>query len=170
MAHFSGKIINAYYTNTERDTVCVMWSDGEFAREHYVVADEEDAQFQELLSEWSYESLNQSTSIYVENARNEFRDAFERYAKQNNLYGYTEDGPPPEYPKENEEVILLNIEDLIFNFDPEDTQQKEELFKLKLKFFDRDEVKSSKKRKAKTDLRKAESPLEAIALYHSFVK
>ena len=47
---------------------------------------------------------------------------------------------------------------------------KEELFKLKLKFFDRDEVKSSRKRKAKTDLRKAESPLEAIVLYHSFVK
>ena len=46
----------------------------------------------------------------------------------------------------------------------------QELFKLKLKFFDRDEVKSSKKRKAKTDLRKAESPLEAIVLYNSFVK
>ena len=74
------------------------------------------------------------------------------------------------YAEEKEEVILLNIEDLIFNFDPEDNVQKEELFKLKLKFFDRDEVKSSKKRKAKTDLRKAETPLEAIVLYNSFVK
>ena len=110
-----------------------------------------------------------STVIYVENARNEFHQAFERYAKERNLYGYTEDGGTPE-DKEKEEVILLNIEDLIFNFDPEDNVQKEELFKLKLKFFDRDEVKSSKKRKAKTDLRKAETPLEAIVLYNSFVK
>jgi hypothetical protein len=169
MAHFTNNIINAYYTNGERDTVCVMWSDGKVAREHYLMVDEEDDQFKELLSEWSYDSLDESTKIYVENARNEFKDAFERYAKERNLYGYTEDGGSPE-DKEKEEVILLNIEDLIFNFDPEDTQQKEELFKLKLKFFDRYEVKSSKKRKAKTDLRKAESPLEAIVLYNSFVK
>ena len=58
----------------------------------------------------------------------------------------------------------------MFNFDPEDNDQKEELFKLKLKFFDRDEVKSSKAKKKKADLRKAISPLEAIAIYHSFVK
>ena len=167
MAAFSGKIMNAHYTNNERDTICVMWSDGEFAREHYLVVDEEDDQFQELLSEWSYDSLDESTKVYIENARNEFHQAFERYAKERNLYGYTEDGGTPE-EKEKEEVILLNIEDLIFNFDPEDNAQKEELFKLK--FFDRDEVKSSKKRKAKTDLRKAESPLEAIVIYNSFVK
>ena len=169
MALFTGKIINAYYTNTIHDTVCVMWSDGEFAREHYLMVDEEDDQFQELLNEWSYDSLDESTKVYVENARNEFHQAFERYAKERNLYGYTEDGGSPE-EKEKEESILLNIEDLIFNFDPEDNEQKEELFKLKLKFFERDEVKSSRKRKAKTDLRKAESPLEAIVLYHSFVK
>ena len=169
MALFSGKIINAHYTNNARDTVCVMWSDEKVAREHYVFVDEEDDQFQELLDEWSYESLDESTKVYVENARNEFHDAFERYARERNLYGYTEDGGSPE-DKEKEEVILLNIEDLIFNFDPEDSEQKEELFKLKLIFFDRDEVKSSKKRKAKTDLRKAESPLEAIVLYNSFVK
>ena len=66
--------------------------------------------------------------------------------------------------------MYAHLQDLIFNYDPEDNTQREELFKLKLKFFDRDEVKSSKKRKAKTDLRKAVTPLEAIVLYHSFVK
>ena len=48
MAHFSGKIINAYYTNPEQDTVCVMWSDGKIAREHYVVVDENDARVSDL--------------------------------------------------------------------------------------------------------------------------
>ena len=37
---FSGKIIEAYYTNPELDTVCVLLSDGKVAREYYIVVDE----------------------------------------------------------------------------------------------------------------------------------
>ena len=51
----------------------------------------------------------------------------------------------------------------------ENTEQKEQLFKLKLKLFEEDVVKSSKKRTAKTDLRKAETPVEAIAAYAKFL-
>ena len=168
-AIFSEKIINAYYTNPEHNTVCVLWSDDKIAREHMVVVDENDWQFSELLKEWSYESLAESTKVKINNEKNIFHQAFENYARDNNLYGYTVDSEP-EIPKHAEEVILLDIEDLMFNFDPEDNDQKEELFKLKLKFFDRYEVKSSKAKKKKADLRKAISPLEAIAIYHSFVK
>ena len=78
MAHFSGKIINAYYTNPEQDTVCVMWSDGKIAREHYVVVDENDAQFKELLEEWSYDSLDQATKpsqiMLVKNLKMHLKD------------------------------------------------------------------------------------------------
>ncbi len=77
MAHFTGKIINAYYTNSEHNTVCVIWSDGELAREHYVVVDENDMQFQELLEEWSYDSLDQATQQFNDNVSQEFKDAFE---------------------------------------------------------------------------------------------
>ena len=66
--------------------------------------------------------------------------------------------------------ILLNVEDLIFNFDPENNQQKEELFKLKLKIFERDVVRNSEAKTKKTALRKAKSPLEVISIYYSFVK
>ena len=168
MAHFSGKIINAYYTNSEHNTVCVMWSDGELAREHYVVVDENDTQFQELLEEWSYDSLDQATQQFNDNVSQEFKDAFERYAMRNNLYGYSEDGSVPR-PQDDDEVLRGDLETLILNFDEENTEQKEQLFKLKLKLFEEDVVKSSKKRTAKTDLRKAETPVEAIAAYAKFL-
>jgi|TARA_Y100000992_G_C21130775_1_gene426468 hypothetical protein len=168
MAHFSGKIINAYYTNSEHNTVCVMWSDGELAREHYVVVDENDTQFQELLEEWSYDSLDQATQQFNDNVSQEFKDAFERYAIRNNLYGYSEDGSVPR-PQDDDEVLRGDLETLILNFDEENTEQKEQLFKLKLKLFEEDVVKSSKKRTAKTDLRKAETPVEAIAAYAKFL-
>ena len=168
MAHFSGKIINAYYTNSEHNTVCVMWSDGELAREHYVVVDENDTQFQELLEEWSYDSLDQATKQFTENVSQEFKDAFERYAIRNNLYGYGEDGTVPT-PQDSDEVIQGDLETLILNFDTNDNEQKEQLFKLKLKLFEEDVVKSSKKRTAKADLRKAETPVEAISAYAKFL-
>ena len=168
MAHFSGKIINAYYTNSEHNTVCVMWSDGELAREHYVVVDENDTQFQELLEEWSYDSLDQATQQFNDNVSQEFKDAFERYAIRNNLYGYSEDGSVPR-PQDDDEVLRGDLETLILNFDEENTEQKEQLFKLKLQLFEVDVVKSSKKRTAKTDLRKAETPVEAIAAYAKFL-
>ena len=168
MAHFSGKIINAYYTNSEHNTVCVMWSDGELAREHYVVVDENDTQFQELLEEWSYDSLDQATQQFNDNVSQEFKDAFERYAIRNNLYGYSEDGSVPQ-SQDDDEVLRGDLETLILNFDEENIEQKEQLFKLKLKLFEEDVVKSSKKRTAKTDLRKAETPVEAIAAYAKFL-
>ena len=168
MAHFSGKIINAYYTNQNHDTVCVMWSDGQVAREHYVVVDENDGQFKELLEEWSYDSLDKATKQFTDNVSQEFKDAFERYAIRNNLYGYGEDGTVPT-PQDSDEVIQGDLETLILNFDTNDNEQKEQLFKLKLKLFEEDVVKSSKKRTAKTDLRKAETPVEAIAAYAKFI-
>ena len=169
MAHFSGKIINAYYTNQNHDTVCVMWSDGQVAREHYVVVDENDGQFKELLEEWSYDSLDKATKQFTDNVSQEFKDAFERYAVRNNLYGYGEDGSKPEKMKEDEAVVTGSLDQLIFNFNANDNEQKEQLFKLKLKLFEEDVVKCSKKRTAKTDLRKAETPVEAIAAYAKFI-
>ena len=35
---FCGRIVEAYYSNPELDTVAILWSDGEKNREYYVVA------------------------------------------------------------------------------------------------------------------------------------
>jgi|TARA_B100001094_G_scaffold308666_1_gene341542 hypothetical protein len=161
---FSGKIVEAYYTNAELNTVNVLWSDGKVNREYYVNVDEEDHQFQALLKEWSYESLDECTRNKNEQFRQEFRDAFHEYATTNNLYGHGDDGSGQEAEERQASF------DLLFNFVEEDEQHKEMLFKLKLKMFEQDCVKNSKAKKGKTDIRKSSTPLEAIVAYNKFVK
>ena len=159
---FSGRIVEAYYSNPELNTVAVMWSDGEKNREYYINVDEEDDQFQALLKEWSYESLDECTRNRNEATRQEFRDAFHNYATEHNLYTHGD----PDGRKEETQTSL----DIIFDFDSENYQHKEELFKLKLKMFEQDVVKKSKSKTKKTAIRKAETPVEAISAYYAFVK
>ena len=160
---FCGRIVEAYYSNPELDTVAIMWSDGEKNREYYVNVDEEDDQFNALLKEWSYESLDECTRNRNEATRQEFRDAFHRYATEQGLYTH---GNPDGQKTEDIRTSL----DLVLDFDPENYQHKEELFKLKLKMFEQDVVKKSKSKTKKTAIRKAETPVEAISAYYAFVK
>ena len=159
---FSGRIVEAYYSNPELNTVAVMWSDGEKNREYYINVDEEDDQFQALLKEWSYESLDECTRNRNEATRQEFRDAFHNYATEHNLYTHGD----PDGRKGGKQSSL----DIIFDFDPENFVHKEDLFKLKLKMFEQDVVKNSKAKKMKTAIRKAETPVEAISAYNTFLK
>ena len=184
---FCGRIVEAYYSNPELDTVAILWSDGEKNREYYVVVDEEDDQFQALLKEWSYESLDECTRNRNEQTRQEFRDAFHRYATEQGLYGHGNKDKQIktvteiveveiDSVKEVEKTIVVNkepqdtMEELLFTYDPEKNQHKEELFKLKLKMFEQDIVKDSKAKTKKTAIRKAETPAEAISAYNSFIK
>jgi response regulator of citrate/malate metabolism len=105
-----------------------------------------------LLEEFSWESIDECTRAKNEVDRQVFRDAFHRYAKENNLY------------QESIEESQGSL-DILFNFDAENAEHKEVLFKLKLKIFEQESVKNSKKRKAKTEIRKAENPVEAIRAY-----
>ena len=199
---FCGRIVEAYYSNPELDTVAIMWSDGEKNREYYVVVDEEDDQFQALLKEWSYESLDECTRGRNEQTRQEFRDAFQRYATEQGLYGFGDKSKQikvvtefveveidsvkevekfvieeveTETIKEVEKAVtrqprIINVEYLLFNYNPEINQHREELFKLKLKMFEEDIVKNSKAKIKKTAIRKATTPAEAISAYHTFIK
>ena len=158
---FSGKIIEACYSNPELDTVCVLWSDGKVAREYYVVVDEEDHQFQALLKEYSYESLDEATRNRNEQARQEFRDAFHRYATENNMYGHGS----TDSPEESQGSL-----DILFDFDEENEIIYLENLEILLKMFEEDVVKNSKAKKGKTDIRKAKTPIEAIVAYKKFIK
>ena len=160
---FCGRIVEAYYSNPELDSVAIMWSDGDKNREYYVNVDEEDDQFNALLKEWSYESLDECTRNKHEAGRQEFRNAFHQYATEHNLY--THGNPVAGHPEEKQASL-----DIIFDFDPEKHQHKEELFKLKLKMFEQDVVKNSVAKTKKTAIRKAETPLEVVSIYYSFVK
>ncbi|ANS04796.1 hypothetical protein [uncultured Mediterranean phage] len=104
---FCGRIVEAYYTNPELDTVGILWSDGEKNREYYVVVDEDDEQFQALLKEWSYESLDECTRARNESVRQNFRDAFHRYATEQGLYGH---GNPDDQIKTVVETQVVEVE------------------------------------------------------------
>jgi hypothetical protein len=176
---FVGRIVEAYYTNPELTDVAIIHnydipnddshtdtrgnpSGGKEGTTVYnVTVSESDPRFLALLEEFSYESLDQCTRQKNESDRQTFRDAFHRYATENNLYGHGSDSST------NSEEKQGSL-DLLFDFDPENMEHKETLFKLKLKMFEQKEVKSSKKRTPKTDIRKAETPIEAIKAYCKF--
>ena len=178
---FVGQIVEAYYTDPELKHICIVYNytvpddgvhtdrdgnpnGGQIATTVYniMIENKEDARLLALLEEFSWEAIDECTRTRHENHRQEFRDAFHRYATQNNLYSHGADFKSAD---EDEKQGSL---DLIFEFDPEDTAQKEELFKLKLRMFENDVVKSSKKRKAKTEIRKAETPIQALKAFASF--
>ena len=154
---FCGRIVEAYYTNAEQDSVSIMWSDGEKNREYHLKVDEEDDQFKALLAEFSYESIDECTLRKNELGRQWWRDAFNDYAEQVG-FGYG-------VPEERQADLSL-----IFDFDPEDTAHKEGLFKLKLQMFEQDIVKNSKSKVAKAAIRKASTPIEAVVAYKKFIK
>jgi len=82
--------------------------------------------------------------------------------------------------KNPDNILLLdtnipkdNIFDLFFGlYDEQNAKQKEQLFKLKLKIFEQDNVKNAKKddrlKNAKTFIRKAKSPMEVLLGYMVF--
>ena len=124
---------------------------------HHLTVDENDSQFQDLLKEWSYEKIDEATKARNEQYRGEFRMAFHNYAMEHDLYGHGD----------NKDLIQGSI-NLIFDFDPEDEKQKEDLFKLKLKMFEQPQVEKSKSKNLKSDIRKASTPLETILAYAKF--
>ena len=154
---WSDKITDYYYTNPEMDTVAVLWTnpDDGLVREHYILVDEADEQWRDFAKEVSYEDIDKRTKVRHEQFREEFREAFQNYAQRNNI--------------ESDYVANQNDSlNIIFEFDHENEKHKDILFKLKLKMFEQEVVKKSKKRTAKTDIRKSETPLEAIKAYASF--
>ena len=158
---WSDKVTDFYYSNPELDTVAVMWTDPEdgLTREHYIKVDEDDQQWNDFVSEYSYEVINKRTEIRHEQFREQFREAFREWS-QNIEY--------VEKSESFEDIIM----DYISNFDNTDADQKEQLFKLKLKIFEQDIVKSSdsndKFKNAKTFIRKVENPIDALLGYMVF--
>ena len=171
MALFSGKIIDAYYSDPDLKFIEVLYEADEQQKKggvdllsHALTVDEKDDQFDE------------STKARNEQYRDEFRMAFHNYAMEHDLYGHGN-------PDENKALLdhsILKSEgktdpdlvqgslNMLFEFDIEDKVQKEDLFKLKLKMFEQPKVEKSKSQKLKADLRKSSTPMEAITAYTKF--
>ena len=172
---FVGRIVEAYYTNADLTEIDIIHNydvpdDGahtnggkEGTTVFPVSVDETDERFLALLQEFSYESLDECTRNRNEAFREQFRQAFQDYAQRNKVEIF-------------EEVIVkkeVEVEDgpldLIFEFDSDNEIHKDILFRLKLKMFEQEVVQKSKKKKAKTDIRKAETLGGALKAYCEFL-
>ena len=63
MAIFSGKIIEAYYSNSENDTVEVIYKQGEQAINHYLKVDFKNQDFKDLIEEYDTDKIAAATII-----------------------------------------------------------------------------------------------------------
>ena len=161
---WSDKVTDFYYSNPESDTIAVLWTDDDgTTREHYIKVDEEDEQWRDFVAEFPYEEINRRSDVRNENFREEFREAFRNYVQREDV-----DFGNSNSTNKFEDVII----DFISEFDNTDADQKEQLFKLKLKIFEQDVVKDSgsddKFKNAKTFIRKVDNPMDALLGYMVF--
>ena len=161
---WTDKITDYYYSNPELDTVAVLWTDPDdgLVREHYIQVDESDEQWRDFVKEVPDEDIDKRTQVRHEEFREQFREAFRDWSGENqNVDQSTQSA--------NFEDIIINF---INDFDVTNADQKEQLFKLKLKIFEQDIVKNSesivKFKNAKTFIRKTNSPIEVLLGYMVF--
>ena len=154
MAIFSGKIIEAYFANSENNTVEVIYEDGKRAINHYLPVDYNNQDFKDLVSEYSTDKIAEATI-----ARNR------RYAQQ--LSDIVDAG----IKSKTDLKQRVSVEDFvksILNFDPDDAQCKEILFTTKVEIFETAKVKGSSNKEKKSALRSAKTPLELLVAYNNF--
>ena len=165
---WSDKITDYYYSNPELNTVAVLWTspDDNLVREHYIMVDEEDEQWRDFVKVVSYEDIDKRTQARHEQFREQFREAFRDWAGRNESNNDGDSAGGTEKPYED--VVI----DFLSTYDKESPEQKEQLFKLKLKIFEQDIVKNAKSsdnfKNAKTFIRKAKSPMEVLLGYMVF--
>ena len=160
MAEFSGKIIEAYFSNSEKDTICIMWNNDasgkEVLEEFYVKTDPDNHYFKALLKEIPLEEIEEHTQkravVYMEELK--------RIAKRWSL-SVAKDIDPKSIDKR----ISSRIIQLVCDFDKDDKALQELMFRLKLRIFEQDAVKNSKNADGKAMIRKAEEPIEVLMAY-----
>ena len=162
---WTDKITDYYYSNPELNTVAVLWTDPDdnLVREHYIQVDESDEQWRDFVKEVSYEDIDKRTLVRHEEFREQFREAFRDWAQREDV-----DFNDANSTNKFEDVII----NFLSEFDNTNADQKEQLFKLKLKIFEQDIVKNSesadKFKNAKTFIRKSESPMDVLLGYMVF--
>jgi hypothetical protein len=151
MAIFSGKIIEAYYANSENNTVEVIYKQGEKAINHYLKVDYKNQDFKDLIEEYDTDKIAASTI-----ARNR------NYAKQ--LSDMVDQGIKAKTDIK-QKVSIEEYIDSMLNFNSSDKQSAEVLFALKVKVFENDKVKSCNDKDLKSSLRSAKTPVDLISIF-----
>ena len=151
MAIFSGNIIEAYYANSDNDTIEVIYKQGEKAINHYLRVDYKNKDFKDLIEEYDTDKIAASTI-----ARNR------QYAKQ--LSEMVDLGIKSKTDIK-QRVSVEEYIDSMLNFNSSNKQSAEILFALKVKVFENDKVKSCNDKDLKSSLRSAKTPVDLISVF-----
>jgi len=154
MAIFSGKIIEAYYTDANNTTVEVIYKEGEKAINHYLSTDMSHPDFKDLIKEYPVTKIADTTISRNKEAYKQLNRVVEAKLKQK-----IEDKPMQNFD---------SVMEFVINYDPK--KQAEQLFSLKLKIFEKDVVKDSNNNDIKTVIRQAKTPLDVLLAYREILE
>ena len=157
MAIFSGKIIEAYYTNPEKTSIEVIYKEGEKAVAYHLEHRHNSKDYEDLTKEYSLEKIVNTTTQRLNNYRQQLNQVVSDY--QQKALKKAED-------KLNE--TRNNLFTPLIDFDTNDKNHQEFMFTLKLKIFDLDKVKNSKDEDTKTVIRNAKTPIEILNAFSKF--
>lgn len=151
MAIFSGKIIEAYFANSENDAVEVIYKEGSKAINHYIKVDFNNQDFKDLIAEYNTDKIAEATI-----ARNRI------YAKQ---ISDLVDAGIKSRADLKKKISVEDFVKLIIDFDPTNAECKEILFTLKVQIFETKKVKESTNEEYKSRMRSAKTPMEILGVY-----
>ena len=154
MAIFSGKIIEAYYTDANNTTIEVIYKEGEKAINHYLSTDMSHPDFKDLIREYPVTKIADTTISRNKEAYKQLNRVVEAKLKQK-----VEDKPMQNFD---------SVMEFVINYDPK--KQAEQLFSLKLKIFEKDVVKDSNDNDTKTVIRQAKTPLDVLLAYREILE
>ena len=152
MAIFSGKIIEAYFTNSENNTVEVIYKEGPRAINHYLPVDYNEQDFKDLIAEYDTDKIAESTI-----ARNR------KYAQQ---LSEMVDAGIKARSDVKQKISVQDFVKKLLNFKHNDEECKEILFTLKIEIFETEKLKNCKDNEQKARLRSAKTPVELLSLYN----
>ena len=149
MAIFSGKIIEASYTNETKDTVEIVYKEGTKAVVYYLQINHSHPDTIDLIKEYSLDKVQETTTAKIKQYNDEIKEA-----NKLDLQKLTDELKV----KANN---FTNWYEFMFHFDKKNASHMNFLFELKLKIFDEKKVKEMPEDK-KNLIRDSLNPLEII--------
>ena len=149
MAIFSGKIIEASYTNETKDTVEIVYKEGTKAVVYYLQINHSHHDTIDLIKEYSLDKVQETTTTKIKQYNDEIKEA-----NKLDLQKLTDELKV----KANN---FTNWYEFMFHFDKKNPNHMNYLFEMKLKLFDEEKVKKMPEDK-KNLIRDSLNPLEII--------
>ena len=144
---------NAYFTDVDKSVIRIEWLDGKELVEETIPFDENFHRYQELINHITLDQLYENTHNKNKEQRKLFEEMVFSMAEREGLI---------EHKTQSNDIDVFM--DCILKY----TEDKEFLFKLKLKMFELDKLKESSNRTAKSQLRKAQTIVDTLNAFDKF--